>query len=857
MIREEFFPRFQIEAVNRYDFLCREGVFESSVAYSKKENLFLLCVYRPPNSDITNFLIYLETILLDLPVNSRVVLAGDFNIDFGSKTLAAAQALHNLLVSYGLSMHVKSPTRITGETSTTIDYFCTNLNLNENHTICDVVSTHLSDHEAILAVFPLRVETSKLPPQLKRIFSEKNFNNFREVMALVDWNCLFDSLKPVDIFHSILRNIFNNCFPLRKARSRKKRKSWMTKGIKISAKNLRSLHVICKAVNSCFLKNYYKNYRKIYKKTIKAAKRLYYENRMAEAGNRSKEAWAIVNHFRSKTNTPRQTANIDADSLNNFYCSVAEKLTAKLITDLNPMDNLRNSFVNDTFVLNYTDVDELRKTINEIKNTHSSGEDDMSVKVFQSLDVGALSALATAINSSFLRGEFSDVLKIAVIVPLHKSGSLEEPANFRPVSLLNTLSKIIEKLVKVRMIEFLNKNNILTPNQFGFQHSKGTNDALFSFLENLYLRLNDGDFAAAVFCDFSKAFDCVSHDILLEKMQVYGFRGVSQRFFRSYLTSRFQKVRNGSSTSSLSEINSGVPQGSVLGPILFLLYINDLSLLDIKGIITLFADDTTILWHHKNEATLKEVVHQDLQTIKSWCDSNNLCFNIGKTKVLGFRFSFDSLNISEHSKINQEDSTKFLGMFIDNKLNFSSHIPYLNKKLSVGSFAVRKTFSELGAKMAKTTYYALIESHLRYGIAFWGNCSQCLFESVFTIQKRCIRYICGANIRDHCRPLFIRENILTLTCLFVLETVTLLHKRYKNFQSGQVYQTRNQNNIPLPIPRYGVTQNSIIYRSIKIYNKLPAELRSIQSEKTFRVKVKEMLLLKAYYRLSEFFDDDL
>ena len=405
------------------------------------------------------------------------------------------------------------------------------------------------------------------------------------------------------------------------------------------------------------------------------------------------------------------------------------------------------------------------------------------------------------------------------------------------------------------MVAFLDRHSVISDCQYGFQSGKSTNDAVFSFLESLYLKLNEREVAAAVFCDFSKAFDCVRHDILLRKMFFYGIRDTSFEFFNSYMSKRSQMVKSNNLKSSLLPINTGVPQGSVLGPVLFLIYVEDLLRLPIKGKFTAFADDVTPFWHHKDPIMIKEIISLDLQEIKSWCDANYLSLNIEKTKILSFKFSFDNL-VLNNQPVHLGDITKFLGIQIDSKLKFSQHVLDLNKKISSGAYAVRCTCSELGPSMAKTTYYALVESHLRYGVAFWGNCSQYLFRSVFTIQKRCIRYICGVGLREHCRPLFKKENILTLVSLFILETVCLIHKKYQGVSNTHSYSTRNYNRVPLPIPRYSLTQNSLVYRSIKMYNKLPSVFRDCNYQ-DFKEKVKLLLISKAYYTLDEFFSDSL
>lgn len=230
------------------------------------------------------------------------------------------------------------------------------------------------------------------------------------------------------------------------------------------------------------------------------------------------------------------------------------------------------------------------------------------------------------------------------MVPLFKGGDIKEPSNFRPISLLPTLSKVIEKLVKNRMCNYLQSLNIITDKQFGFREAKSTHDAVCSFLEEVYVGLIQGGVMAAVFCDLCKAFDCVDHEILLLKLEKYGFRGRALAWFRSYLEGRYQCVMCSGKKSSPLSVCCGVPQGSVLGPILFLLYINDLTELHISGHFTLFADDTSILWQAKDIEHLKGIISKDLSFIKEWFNSNHLCLNLSKTHVVGLRFDIANLH---------------------------------------------------------------------------------------------------------------------------------------------------------------------------------------------------------------------
>ena len=211
----------------------------------------------------------------------------------------------------------------------------------------------------------------------------------------------------------------------------------------------------------------------------------------------------------------------------------------------------------------------------------------------------------------------------------------------------------------MKNVGFLNAHKILNTCQFGFQPNKNTSNAMFMLLKEIYYKINDGEAAAAVFCDFSKAFDCVKHEILPLKFHCYGFRGPSLTWFQSYLTGRYQIVGSARQQSSVAGITCGVPQGSVLGPIFFLLYINDLA--SISGSFTLFANNTTVLWHNKNTKVLHDVISSDMFLIKEWHDSNLLTFNITKTNAVTFGCSLEQLHLGNHILANKRDSI-FLGL---------------------------------------------------------------------------------------------------------------------------------------------------------------------------------------------------
>ena len=835
--------------IDKFNYLIEEKTFEFSLCYCKRLNLYIICLYRSPLGSVKQFLERLDLILSNISSSSRIILAGDLNVNYNDSNSLNTTLLANLLVSYGLDMHVNEPTRITDNSATTIDYLCSNY----DNISCSVLNAGISDHEAVSCAFDIDIEGSKQTSGRSpgRIFNTASFNKFYSLCLRVDWQNFNLLSDPVSSFHSVLCDLFNQAFPLRWIKKKsKKKKPWLTTGIKISATNLRSLNYLKKFCDNDSFICYCNKYRSIYRKVIKSAKNAYYNKRLSKSKNKQKESWSIINDLRNKSF--RGTPDIDPEYLNRFYCDLASNLTKNLTSSSDPLSYLGNFSISSSFCFFDTDKHEIKEVIREIKNKKSSGDDEVSAEVLLRLPDGVLDALSTAINESWAQGVFPACLKSALVIPLFKGGDSKVPSNFRPISLLPTLSKVIEKLVKKRIWNYLQLFNVITAKQFGFQASKGTHDAIFDFLERVYFGVNRGDASAAVFCDLSKAFDCVDHGILLRKMERYGFRGRALSWFSSYLEGRRQSVVHSGARSSALEINCGVPQGSVLGPILFLIYINDLVRLKISGDFTLFADDTSILWHDREIDHLKQNIISDLLIIKEWCDSNRLCFNLSKTHVVGFKCNVMGSFMA--GDLQEKTATKFLGILIDNQLHFEDHIITLSKKLSSGCFAVRAVREELGQDLARTVYFSLFESHLRYGIPFWGTANQGLLNMLFILQKKAVRFIVNISQRESCRPHFQAQRILTLTSLFILETTSLIYKNRVRLQGpAPLHETRQSLNLPLPIPKTALVKRSQIYEGRRIFNHLPSSLRMVGSLQVFRRSLKRLLVNKVYYNIEEFY----
>lgn len=852
--RSDFLELYDFTNIERFDNLCCDKDFEISVVYCACLKLYIVCIYRSPISNHNIFLVNLEAVLSNLSPHVSVILTGDFNINYNDENSNLVNNLKFLLESFGLAMHVNNFTRIVKQSGSILDYVCSNIC--SNKIVCSVISAGLSDHEAVLCSYSVdNCKSKKKQTKRGRIYSKRNFARFKRNCSNHDWAAISRDSNSLNLFYSNMVDIFKRSFPIVNIKPKNK-KPWFTKGLKVSSKNMRCLHTMRKYFyDNLFFVTYFNAYRKVYRNTITLAKDKFYGERIEAAPSRQREIWKIVNEFRGNSSVHSNFSSLNADDINSFYCSIAQKLYDKIESAINdPYFNLRHINVPETFYFWPVDRVELKMVLNDFKNKTSSGYDEISVKLMTYLPDTSLECFCQAINRSVLTGIFPVALKMANVIPLFKGGERNAPSDYRPISLLPTFSKVIEKIMKNRFLTFLEKHKLISNVQFGFQSAKNTDDAIFNLMEELYLSLNDGEVASAVFCDLTKAFDCVNHRVLLGKLEIYGFRGSVLDWLQSYLSCRSQRVIfQGCSSTSLN-IESGVPQGSVLGPLLFLLYVNDLPSSIEYGKCTSFADDTTLLWHHKDPQILKEMIDIDLLNIKRWCDANFLCFNVSKTNILNFKCSFENITIA-NQMINSFDANKFLGIHIDNKLKFSKHISCISSKLASGCFAIRTVRHTLGYNIARSVYFALIESRLRYGVCFWGSSSQFLMNSVFVLQKRALRYLCGLGPQDSCRAHFVSERILTVYSIFILETVCLIQRKYADqIHSESVINTRSSVTIRLPIPSSALIKNSFVYGGKKLFNALPDYIRSIKPYRLFRNKVKVLLLSKGFYSVNEYLD---
>ena len=394
---------------------------------------------------------------------------------------------------------------------------------------------------------------------------------------------------------------------------------------------------------------------------------------------------------------------------------------------------------------------EIEKLISNLPNKNSSGYDLFNNKLLKLIKDEIAKPLEITFNQSIACGIFPDKMKLAEIVPLYKNKSRTEPGNYRPISLLPTISKVLEKIMYKRTYKFLTENNQIYHSQYGLRAGHSCENAIGDLVSHVLKNQQQSKYTAALFLDLSKAFDTLDHELLLQKLEIYGIRGTALNWFCSYLSERKLRVKIKSNDgctinhSKWYDYTHGTPQGSCLGPLLFLVFCNDLRLnLEYLSCIQ-FADDTTLYYADKSLDVLKCCLEHDLKIIMDWFRANSLMLNVQKTKYLLFAPNNKKKTINlmiDNCIIKPSNHTKFLGVILDDKLEWTQHVKNVLTKMKQNSSLMRLSRNLLSKHGLKTVYYAHIYSHMTYCISVWRSMINATQMAKLTLQQNnCMRML--------------------------------------------------------------------------------------------------------------------
>ena len=620
----------------------------------------------------------------------------------------------------------------------------------------------------------------------------------------------------------------------------------------------------------------YKQFRNRIVNEIRESKKNYYHQYFDEHKSNMKILWKgiksiisikpgnaeTISCLKDEDGTKVNDPVIMANEFNNYFINVASGITKKIPrTPKSPLDYLSTPNL-DSFFISPCTSNEVSSLIQSLKLGKSSGPNSIPVKLLKILDTPISNDLTLLFNESFVSGIFPNNLKIAKVIPIFKKGLATLKSNYRPISLLSIFSKLLEKIMHQRLYKFLEICEVLFCMQFGFRNGHSTDHALISLTETIKSSLDKSRFGCGIFIDLQKAFDTVNHDILLKKMEHYGIRGTALNWFNSYLSNRKQFVSVNGHSSSLCDISCGVPQGSVLGPLLFLIYINDLPNSSKFFSFFLFADDTNIYCESDDLALLTRKVNKELKKVKLWLDSNKLALNIEKTNFVLFHSPQKKLTGDVRLKIGKHDIqktkyVKFLGVLMDEHLSWKHHTAELCKKLSRTSGIFFKVRHYCPLPMLVCLYNSLFSSFLNYCIAAWGLTFESYLNPLFRLQKRVLRCIKFEPFTAPSAPIFQALKILKLEDTLHLNILNFVYKAINRLSPSCFHNYFQPNSTIHKIGTRQATRGDLFkslknttlyglqtiqYFGSKLWNTLPLFIRVASSVAVFRSKLKTHFL---------------
>lgn len=851
-------------------FVCDEvtidfatGDFLGAKITVNNESFTLICIYRFIWKSISLFLGDMDELLKRLKCHNLYIV-GDININLMNNYEAEDYVM--LMSSYGLDSLVNSPTRISGQTATCLDHIWSRNKKDALINAASVHHLHVTDHSLVT----LTIKSNRAPLVRQRVQRTKNVVKYDKLVDFLrgeTWGDVFEQDDASVAFDMFLRRFQAHLEASTHrisfssgAQRHFARRPWVSPSVgRLIKRKNKILNISNDKPNNVRLKIYSRNLSKRVWKITAARRNRYYLNKLRDSRGNMRKTWEIVNELSGRNRAHHCIdslkdvhGNILADSnsiateFNSCFARMPADIAAQIVPPNVPYrissSNPRSIFLSSVTAL------EVHRVISSLRTTSSSGFDNINGGCLKRVSWYVVDVLAHLINLSFREGIFPEALKFAVVVPIYKKGDKRAAENYRPISLLSIFSKIYEKLMKVRLLGFLKKYSLLPGYQYGFREGRGCEQALESFLGRVAEEMNEDRKVGALFLDVCKAFDTVNHDLLLRKLEAFGIRGIALKWFSTYLSGRRQSVRIGSVLSAAIKLLSGVPQGSILGPILFIIYIHDIHLAGLLGVPTAYADDIAITYSGKSYAEVMQAMNHDINVIKLWFDHHFMLLSQKSNYMLfALRGEPDQSTLKVHQgdcvsratsdscssacyEIDRVSTFKYLGVTLDQNLTWRDHIELVRKHLRVSMWHCYKIRESLPRNVLASFYYSMIQSKLQYGIPFWGAAYDCHLLGVISAQKIILRTMSFKGRFYGSSPLFSSWNIMPLRDLYVYRTMRLFFNRSGNrvLRPQVLHLGRGLREVYLvPRPRKEFYKHTFSYRAPKVANSLCELLNKI------------------------------
>lgn len=549
------------------------------------------------------------------------------------------------------------------------------------------------------------------------------------------------------------------------------------------------------------------------------------------------------------------------EAFNDYFINIGLQMKSRISKA--QISHINEGAVNDSLFLTPVSQNEVIKHIGSLKNASASGPDGMSVKLVKECHKYILQPLIYLIDLCFETGEIPLEWKNSIVTPVFKSGNKKQLTNYRPISVINNFAKIFEKCLKERLVDFLNKHNIISDRQFGFRQGFSTSNAVIELMKSIVYNIDADNKCLAVFVDLAKAFDTVDHQLLMERLEKSGVRGSAYELFYSYLQNRRQSVKLNGIKSNYQTVNIGIPQGTVLGPILFLIYINNLGRsLHGHGDLVSYADDTVLVFRGKSWEETYRHAEEGLARVQDWLNYSLLSLNVNKTNFLAFSLIVGGQPVKNTLKIHSPfcktllncncpnihkvKHIKYLGLYVDCYLRWNVHTEYLTNRLKCLIFKFYQLRCILDNKNLRIVYGALAESLIRYCIIVWGGLFSNALKPLQVMQNTVLKILFKKDIRHSTLALYRELNLLNMRTLYIYEMLLWTHEidDLRSVSPNVGCSTRSSVSQALRVPLFhkSHTQNFLFYYGPKMYNLLPASIKNIRNKFLFKKHLKQYVI---------------
>ena len=829
-------------------------------------------VYRPPSA-LSEFFDHFEKLIKAVDnENKDMYILGDLNCNMlktNNDSNIPTKKIKSLYELYQLTQLIDEATRITPTTTSLIDHIVTNMP--EKISDSGVIHTGISDHSLVFAIRKISIVTKQ--ENTLEIRNMKNFDEgkFIEELLKQHWEYVYFFADDPNAMWEIWKNLFLEVLdkhaPLQQKKIRSKKVPWITSDIK-KLMNTRDKKAILTNHENDWLN--FKTARNKVNIELRSAKKDYYSSKIAGQKINPKKAWKSINNLLGRQNKPTVVNELNvgeqnltspediAEGFNEYFSNIGPDLASKIDYSNSNFETYVKIAQSEFAAFQPVTVSHVSHLLHGLSNNKATGIDKISSKIIKLAAPVISDSLTLIFNQAITLSSFPDEWKVARVMPLYKNGQRSIPGNYRPISVLPAISKIMERILYDQLYNYLTKFELLSDSQFGFRKFHSTASALLDCTNDWYVNLDRKMFNLVVLIDLKKAFDTVDHQILLNKLELYGIKGQALTLLKSYLTNRNQKCQIKNSFSSERLIKCGVPQGSILGPLFFLLYINDLPHCLNKTKPRLFADDTNLTASANSMTDLETAVNSDLENLRKWLIANKLSLNVAKTEfmLIGSKPMIKNISDScpnvyiENIQIKQVHECKTLGVTIDQHLSWKSNTENICKKVTAGISAIRRIKPFVDQDTLILIYNTIVRPYFDYCCEVWDVFGETQSKRLQKLQNRAARIILNiSNDVDYTialrtlgwEPLQTERKKTKARMMYKLlnkmgpKSLTNLF----SFKSEKTnYHLRDvSSGLYLPKPRTNSMKNSFMYDGANIWNSIPKEIRESKSLSSFRNKI--------------------